>query len=175
MPEETPDDTPEEADVEAEMLRMMQEEAEGGEDAGEETAEGESGDEANVDDMLEQEMLRAMQEGGEDEAPGAPSGESGLAPFLSQMAGGSDDEEGIERLSEVDVTVTVELGGNHIPIKDILEWTRDSVVELEPEEHEPLNVLVNGKLFARGEMVVVGDTFGVRIIELVDQPEDAHF
>ena len=181
MPEETPDETPDEADVEAEMLRMMQEEAEGGTDApdAEAPADAEAGEEGRVDDMLEQEMLRAMQEGGDDEgglvASDAGDGGGGMAPFLSQMAGVSEAADGVERLAEVDVTVTVELGGNNIPIKDILAWSSESVVELEPEEHEPLQVMVNGKLFARGEIVVVGDTFGVRIIELVDLPEEPHF
>ena len=77
--------------------------------------------------------------------------------------------EGIDRLSDIDVTVTVELGGNLIPIRQILTWTRGSAVELEPEENDPVDVLVNGKLFAHGEVVVVGDTFGVRILELIDQ------
>jgi flagellar motor switch protein FliN/FliY len=179
MPEETPDETPDEADVEAEMLRMMQEEAEGGTEAteAEAPADAEAGEEGSVDDMLEQEMLRAMQEGGDDEAGlvASDAGGGGMAPFLSQMSGVSEAADGVERLAEVDVTVTIELGGNNIPIKDILAWSSDSVVELEPEEHEPLQVMVNGKLFARGEMVVVGDTFGVRIIELVDLPEEPHF
>ena len=174
MAEETPDEN----DVEAEMLRMMQEEIEGGEgEAGEEgdalaaeveTGQGEEGgDGASIDEMLEQEMLRAM-EGETDDGGGA------IAPYAGQLpAAAAEAPEGIERLSDIDVTITVELGGNLIPIKEILTWSRDSIVQLEPEEHEPVDVLVNGRLFARGEIVVVGDTFGVRIIELVDQPEDA--
>ena len=87
----------------------------------------------------------------------------------------ADNLEGIERLSDVEVVVTVEIGGTQIPIKDIMAWTRDSIVELEPMEEDPVEVLVNGKLFALGEVVVVDDTFGVRIIELVDRPEEPSF
>jgi flagellar motor switch protein FliN/FliY len=177
MPDETPEETPDEADVEAEMLRMMQEEAEGGEgEAGEDDAlaalqeaAGEGGGEdegSDIDNMLEQEMLRAMeQEGSEGEG-------SAVAPFVSQLPGVPESVEGIDRLAEIDVEVTVELGENQIPIQDILSWGPDSVVELGAFEHEPVDVLVNGKLFARGEVVVVGDTFGVRIIELVNQPDE---
>ena len=94
---------------------------------------------------------------------------------MNFAGGAADSPEGIERLSDVDVFVTVEIGGTHIPIKDIMEWTRDSIVELEPEEHDPVEVLVNGKLFAHAEVVVVGDTFGVRIVELIDPHEEPSF
>ena len=178
MPDEEPSDaaeeTPEEADVEAEMLRMMQDEIEGGGDeegaegateAAEAVEEGGAEPAEDVDEMLEQEMLRAM-EAGTDEHGGA------VAPFMSQLPGLPEDLDEIERLSDIDITVTVEIGGNIIPIKDILAWSKDSVVQLEPEEHEPVDVLVNGRLFARGEVVVVGDTFGVRITELLEAPEE---
>lgn len=173
------ENTPEEDDVEAEMLRMMQEEIGGGDaDSAEGTplaeGAGELGGEAdglgNIDEMLEQEMLRAMQSESGD-VGGAMTAFTGSQPVLS----GEDLQQGIERLADVDVNVTVELGGTSIAIKDIMEWTRDSIVELEPMENDPVDVLVNGKLFARGEVVVVGDTFGVRIIELVDQPKDPSF
>ena len=65
------------------------------------------------------------------------------------------------------------MGGALVPIKDILAWQSEEVVQLEPEEHEPVDVLVNGRLFARGEVMVVGDTFGVKITELVNPPEEA--
>ena len=182
MPEESPDETPEEADVEAEMLRMMQEEAEGGEegeaDQAGEGADAEGADEAggdSVDDMLEQEMLRAMQDESPSDGAEIAVGGAEMAPFMTQAGGLVEAAESIDRLAEVDVTVTVVLGSNLVPIQDILAWTRDAVVELEPEEHEPLDILVNGKLFARGEMVVVGDTFGIRIIKLITQPDEPQF
>ena len=184
MPDEssdlTPEETPDDTDIEAEMLRMMQNELgeEGEEDSTEDAMaafqagaalEGMEDEDAassgNVDAVLEQEMLRAMQD---------DSGEGGgdVVPFASQLPGMREDTEGMERLSEIEVTVTVEIGDSIFSIRDILGWTRDSVVELEEEENEPVNVLVNGKLFARGDVVVVGDTFGVRITELVDHAED---
>ena len=186
MPEEAPD----EDEVEAEMPRMMQDEAEGdegdgGEDAGDPAdplaaPAGDGGDDPeNVDDMLEQEMVRAIQEEDSPEdggglAPAAPADLSGaMSAFAGGLAGTPESAEGIDRLAEIDVTVTVELGGALVPIKDILSWQSEEVVQLEPEEHEPVDVLVNGRLFARGEVVVVGDTFGVKIIELFNPPEEA--
>ncbi len=175
----------EEDDLEAEMLRMMQEEVEGdgaepgeAEEAGDDLtglealAGGEDADGGSIDEMLEQEMLKAM-EGDDTPDP--------MAGAMSAFGGGeigaatSDPPEGIEKLSDVDVTVTVELGGNVIAIKDIMEWQTDAIVELEPQEHEPVDVLVNGQLYAKGEVVVVGDTFGVRIIELVEQSDEPTF
>ena len=97
-----------------------------------------------------------------------------MAPLTGGPAGVMEEPEGMERLVDVEVNVTVELGGTLIPIKDILSWSRDAVLELEQGENTPVDVLVNGKLFAKGEIVVVADVFGVRIVELVDQPEETH-
>lgn len=162
----------EEPDVEAEMLRMMQEEL-GGDDAGggEEAAEG--GDDG-IDNTVEAEMLQAMEtEGGGDTGnAGDPMAAlAALGPALDPVASAS--AEGIDRLTDVDVEITVELGENHVAIQDIMTWTAGSVVELIDEESEPVNVMLNGSLFAKGEIVVVGDTFGVRIVELLDPPDDA--
>lgn len=180
------DENADENDVEAEMMRMMQEELGGdGGDAGESdddaalaemaAALGGDDDGGNIDDMLEQEMLKAMQS---DSGGSGGSGSSGGA--VQAFTGGSaaapaQTPDGIERLADVDVNVTVELGGASIEIKDIMQWTRDSIVGLDPEENDPVDILVNGKLFAKGEVVVVADTFGVRILELVDPPVEPSF
>ncbi len=161
-------------DVEAEMLRTMQEElggdapAEGGDGGADEAgADGE-----DVDSLLEEEMLKATeQEGG---GGGDPMG--ALAPMVDApaVADQGEEVEGINRLTDVEVEITVELGENLVPIQEIMEWTTGSVVELQPEEHEAVRVLLNGTPFAMGEIVVVGDMFGVRIVELLDPPEGGH-
>lgn len=162
----------EESDVEAEMLRMMQEELGGGDDAA--TADGDAdpvGD-GDVDSLLEEEMLKAMEQE-------TPSGGGAMGALSSFMGGGpapdyGEEAEGIDKLSDVDVEITVELGDNLIPIQDIMSWTKGSVVELQVQEHEPVKVMLNGSPFAVGEIVVVGDTFGVRIIKLLDPEETPH-
>ena len=173
------ENTPEENNLEEEMMRLMAEETGGETDdaasadmmaaLGEEDAGDGAGGAENIDDMLEQEMLKAMQS----ETGSSAGGLMSLASARPEMP--ADTPHDIKRLSDVDVNVTVELGGTSLAIKDIMEWTRNSIVELEPMEHDPVDVLVNGKLFARGEVVVVGDTFGVRIVELVDHPPNPFF
>ena len=158
-------------DLEAEMLRMMQEElggddAEGGSaDSGEASAPSAGTD---VDSLLEEEMLKAMeQETGDSDAGGALSAFMG-APAAPDYG---DEAEGIEKLTDVEVEITVELGESLVPIQEIMTWATGSVVELNPEEHDTVKVLLNGSPFATGEIVVVGDTFGVRIVELLDPTE----
>jgi flagellar motor switch protein FliN/FliY len=169
------ENTPDENDVEAEMMRMMQEELSGddAESTGTEeddalaemaAALGGGDDGGNIDEMLEQEMLKAMQNDTGDDS----GAHFGALPAFGGGASVSQNADGIERLADVEVNVTVELGGASIEIKDIMQWTSDSIVELEAQESDPVDILVNGKLFAKGEVVVVADTFGVRIIELVD-------
>lgn len=177
------EENPDENDVEAEMMRMMQEELSGdegdGDGAGDDAALAEmaaalGGDDAgdgNIDEMLEQEMLKAMQN---DSGDATESG-AGALPAFGGAATANNTPDGIERLADVDVNVTVELGDVSIEVKDIMQWTRDSIVELEAQESDPVSILVNGKLFARGEVVVVADTFGVRILELVDPPIEPTF
>ena len=157
-----------EADVEAEMLRMMQEEL-GDDDAGGGGETSEEGD--GIDGMLEAEMLKAMDTEGDG---GLDAGDpmSALAALGPAMDVSGPDVEGVDRLTDVDVEITVELGDNNVAIQDIMTWTAGSVVELLDEESEPVNVLLNGSPFAKGEIVVVGDTFGVRIVELLDPPDE---
>ena len=165
-----------ENDVEAEMLRMMQEELGGEEGGGDDAAAAEPAAEGDVDSLLEEEMLRAM----EQETPAAEGGGDAMGALSSFMAGGGpsanygEEAEGIDKLSDVDVEITVELGENLVPIQDIMSWATGSVVELQVQEHEPVNVMLNGSPFAQGEIVVVGDTFGVRIIKLLDPEEQTH-
>lgn len=68
---------------------------------------------------------------------------------------------------DVPVEVSVELGKRIIPIAEILSLGPGSVVELDKAAGESLDVLVNGKLVARGEAVVVGEKYGIRIVEVI--------
>ena len=169
-----------EPDVEAEMLHMMQEELggddAGGDDAASDAGGGEGG--GDVDSLLEQEMLKAMEEDGGGDAGGGADPMAALAALSSgpAMAGPAfgGDAEGIDRLTDVEVEITVELGDNMVAIQDIMKWATGSVVELLPEEHEAVRVMLNGSPFAMGEVVVVGGTFGIRIVELLDPAEGPH-
>ena len=72
-------------------------------------------------------------------------------------------------LMDVPLQVTVELGRARITIENLLKLTQGSVVELNQTISEPLDILVNDKLMARGEAVVVKDKFAIRIVDVVSQ------
>jgi flagellar motor switch protein FliN/FliY len=73
---------------------------------------------------------------------------------------------GFDLLKEVDVRLSVELGKTDMKLKDVLALGEESVVMLDRLTDELLDVLVNGKLIARGEIVTEGNRFGLRIVEL---------
>ena len=76
---------------------------------------------------------------------------------------------GFDLIKDVDVRLTVELGRTDMKLKDVLNLAADSVVVLDRMTDELLDVMVNGKLIARGEVVTQGERFGLRIVELVGQ------
>ena len=84
---------------------------------------------------------------------------------LEELAGvdGAEGSVGLEALMNVPVTVTVEVGHARIPLSMLTRLGPGSLLELERESHEPADVLVNGKIVARGEIVTIDDCYGVRI------------
>jgi flagellar motor switch protein FliN/FliY len=74
-------------------------------------------------------------------------------------------------LLDIPLEVTVELGRTRLELRELLALTSGSVVELGKAAGEPLDVLVNGKLVARGECVMVNDKFGVRLTDIVSRSE----
>ncbi len=82
-------------------------------------------------------------------------------------------EEGknLDLILDIPLTVTVELGRSKMLINDLLQLGQGSVIELTKLVGEPLEVLVNNKLVARGEVVVVNDKFGVRLTDIVSPLE----
>lgn len=77
---------------------------------------------------------------------------------------------GFDLIKDVDVRLTVELGRTEMKLKDVLGLGEESVVMLDRLTDELLDVMVNGKLIARGEVVAQGDRFGLRIVELAGRP-----
>ena len=75
--------------------------------------------------------------------------------------------EGIEMLSDVDLGVTIELGRTEMLVEDVLRLNKGAVVELDKLAGDPVDVLVNGRLVARGEVLVLNDNFCIRISEIV--------
>ena len=79
--------------------------------------------------------------------------------------------DNIELLESVQLTLTAELGRTRATIEKVHEWGDQSLVELDKTVGEPVDILLNGELFARGEVVTVSENFGVRITEIVEPPE----
>jgi flagellar motor switch protein FliN len=75
---------------------------------------------------------------------------------------------GIEMLHGVDMEVTVELGRTRMTVRDLLALSPGAVLELDRAAGSPADLLVNGRLIARGEVVVVDEDFGLRVTEIVD-------
>lgn len=73
----------------------------------------------------------------------------------------------LKLLENIEVQLTVEVGGTKISIGDLLKLNDGSVVELERLAGEHLDILVNGTLLAKGEVVLVGERLGVRLTEIV--------
>jgi flagellar motor switch protein FliN/FliY len=76
---------------------------------------------------------------------------------------------GIEMLHGVDMEVTVELGRTRLTVRDLLALTPGAVLELDRAAGSPADLLVNGRLIARGEVVVVDEDFGLRVTEIIDE------
>jgi len=76
---------------------------------------------------------------------------------------------GLEMLHGVMMEVTVELGRTRLPVQDLLTLTPGAVLELDRAAGSPVDLLVNGRLIARGEVVVVDEDFGLRVTEIVPQ------
>lgn len=88
---------------------------------------------------------------------------------LQNGAYGQVDENNLNLLMDIPLKVTVELGRTQKQIKDILELSQGSIVELDKLAGEPVDILVNNKLIAKGEVVVIDENFGVRVIDIVSQ------
>jgi len=73
----------------------------------------------------------------------------------------------IERIMDIPVQLTAELGRTRITIKNLLQLSQGSVVELDGLAGQPLDVMINGYLIAQGEVVVVNDKYGIRLTDIV--------
>jgi flagellar motor switch protein FliN/FliY len=89
------------------------------------------------------------------------------------MGAGSAGEapRNFDLLLDIPLEVTAEIGRSTLPLRELLQLTPGAVVELAKLAGEPLDVLVNGKLIARGEAVLVNDKFGVRLTDIVSPRE----
>tara|TARA_B100000959_G_scaffold197506_1_gene206574 strand:+ start:336 stop:734 length:399 start_codon:yes stop_codon:yes gene_type:complete len=112
-----------------------------------------------------------------DEGAGEDAGETAV----EEQEGDTNEEEGgkpdevkeanLDLILDIPLSVTVELGRSKMLINDLLQLGQGSVIELTKLVGEPLEVMVNDKLVARGEVVVVNEKFGVRLTDIVTPME----
>ncbi len=77
-------------------------------------------------------------------------------------------------LMDVELELSAILGSTDMSIKKILELTKGSIIELENKTAEPIDLLVNGKLIGKGEVVIIEDNFGLRITDTVEEGLKIH-
>jgi len=100
--------------------------------------------------------------------PGAMGGGGGAESSRSQSSSGM---QSLDFILDIPLKVTAELGRTRMSIREILQLAQGSVVELSKFAGEPLEVLINDKLIARGEVVVVNEKFGVRLTDIISPAE----
>ena len=93
---------------------------------------------------------------------------------ISEDKADKSERSGLENLrvlENIDVKLTVEVGGAEIKLRELLRINEGSVIELERLAGDPLDILANGTIIAKGEVVMIGERFGIRFTEVVDPKE----
>jgi flagellar motor switch protein FliN/FliY len=106
-------------------------------------------------------------------APGNAGAKAAQAEFaeLPQGSGAGAGQLNLDLIMDVRLMLTLEVGRTRISVRNLLALTQGSVIELDKLAGEPLDVLVNGTLVAHGEVVIVNDKFGIRLLDVVS-PEN---
>lgn len=106
--------------------------------------------------------------------PSPPPSSAAKAKFQDltpDSQGPSQGEVNFDLIMDVAVNVTLEVGHAQITVRELLQLTQGSILELDRPAGDPLDVLVNGVRVARGEVVVVNDKFGIRLTEVISPRE----
>ena len=130
---------------------------------------------ASVDDEWAAAMAEQAVEPAAAPAPGPAAAEAPRASFpqLNPEPAVAAGNEQLDLVMDIPVTLSVELGRTRIQIRELLQLAQGSVVDLDRLAGEPMDVLVNGFLIARGEVVLVNDKFGIRLTDIVSPNERA--
>lgn len=110
-----------------------------------------------------------------EQAADAPQSAENYAPDELDSDAATSNATGadvnLDLVLEVPVNVSLQVGSTELPIRDLVKLVEGSVVALDREATEAMDVLVNGKLIAHGEIVIVDDQFGVRLTDVISPTE----
>ena len=118
------------------------------------------------DDNGADEWADAMNEQAEAEAQTAA-----MDNLHEDSASSGVDNDRLDVILDIPVSLSMEVGRTQIPIRNLLQLTQGSVVELDRLAGEPLDVMVNGTMIAHGEVVVVNEKYGIRLTDVMSPAE----
>ena len=120
---------------------------------------------------IDDDWAAAMAEQAVSEATTTSAQPAQIFPSFGQTDGKASMMNELDMILDIPVQISVELGRTKITIKNLLQLAHGSVVELDAMAGEPMSVFVNGTLIAQGEVVVVNDTFGIRLTDIITPSE----
>ncbi len=135
----------------------------------EEKKEEQTSEETNKEEIDQEELAKSWEEAlKEQEELSKASAEKTEEKTGGEVSQASDTELKLDLQSILEIPLNVEviIGETEMPLKDVLDLNPGAIVELNREISDPVDIKVNGKLVARGEIVTIGENFGVRIKEI---------
>ena len=127
---------------------------------------------SDAERMLQEALAQAQQSVNDIQADAESASPLAEPDFGVGAPGGAADLSNIELLGDVDLHVSIELGRTQMLVEDVLRLSEGSVVELDKLAGDPVDVYVNGRLVARGEVLVLNDNFCIRVSEIVANLEE---
>ena len=124
---------------------------------------------SDVEGELQKNREMLIQEAKGDQAESAAP--AGGAPDVAPVQKALPTELNIDFLREIPLKLTVVIGRTKLLVKELLEIDVNSIVELKKKVGEPLDVLINDKYVAKGEIIVQNEKFGLKIVEIIDEKD----
>ena len=125
----------------------------------------------NSDQQLADEWAAALEEQAAEDGSGVEAAPAEFEELHEEPVRHDDPDIQMDAILDVPVTMAMEIGRTRINIRNLLQLNQGSVVELDRLAGEPMDVMVNGTLVAKGEVVVVNEKFGIRLTDIIS-PSD---
>lgn len=87
--------------------------------------------------------------------------------IFKELEGNVGPRLNLDTISDIPITLSIEVGSTKTPIRNLLDLNQGSIIELDKLAGEPLDIKINGSLFARGEVVTVNEKYGIRLTEIL--------